>query len=72
MGFIFGLGIVSLIFFVIVSILSIEKQLRQLNRTNERIADLLKEIKNGKDTGVRILLLYGFENFFVELISMLA
>lgn len=52
MGFIFGLGIVLLIFFVIVSILSIEKQLRQLNRTNEKIVDLLKEIKNGKDTGV--------------------
>lgn len=43
--FIIGLLIVIVILFLIVTMLSIEKQLRQLNKTMNKVVDLLKEEK---------------------------
>ncbi|WP_163100714.1 hypothetical protein [Peribacillus alkalitolerans] len=45
MEIIIGFAGMLFILFIINSFLSIEKELRKLNRTNEKIVEILKEIK---------------------------
>lgn len=45
MEIIFGLALIIFILFIINSFLSIDKELKKLNNTNEKIVEILGELK---------------------------